>query len=111
MSRLERDAAAVRQKAKNFRAAAHYAGSGDSAEMWAANGGLPSQTAGVKCKNVDPMDMPPHELRNMYEAPKHRVPYKVEIGTKGFSDGSGLGMKTPGSPVVEGARQPLRAMK
>ena len=88
--------------------AMHYAGSADSAAQWQANGGIPQQSGGVarKCKNISPMDVPQADWYQMFEALRHKQPYRMEIGTKGFSDGSGIGFKTPGAPVAEGASWP-----
>jgi hypothetical protein len=107
MNRLENDRAAVAQAKRNTKAAQKWAGSADSAEQWQANGGAPRRSDGsVKGKNLSPMDVPQSELRNMFEAIQHKVPYRTQIGLKGFSDGGGIGFKTSGSPVTEGAPYP-----
>jgi len=107
MSRLENEAESVRQEQRNAKTAAKWSGSADSAEQWQANGGAPSSDGVArKCKNISPMDVPVGEWRNMFEALRHKQPYRTEIGTKGFSDGSGIGFKTPGAPVAEGAPWP-----
>jgi HK97 family phage major capsid protein len=45
-------------------------------------------------------------LVNLFEAARRKQPYKATITSKAFSDGSGVGMKTTGAPVAEGAPYP-----
>ena len=63
---------------------------------------------GVVTKNLSPLDIPSDELHAMYEACRHKQPYRCEIKTKAFG-GAGappVGFKTPGSPIAEGAPWP-----
>jgi hypothetical protein len=88
-----------------------YAGSGDSAEFFAANSGARTKAAtGVRARNVSPLDLPASEIQNMYEAAKRKMPYRAEITTKGFnvggSSGAPPGVKTAGAPISEGAQWP-----
>ncbi|OBH84387.1 hypothetical protein A5680_09660 [Mycobacterium sp. E2989] len=68
---------------------------------------MPRPRGGVVSKNLSPMDIPGDELAGMFEAAKRRQPYRVEITTKALDGGSsGVGMKTPGAPIAEGAPWP-----
>lgn len=86
-----------------------YAAGADSAEYFAAHG---VQTkAGVRARNVSPLDLPAGELQNMFEAARRKQPYRTEISHKAFGVGGGvgappIGTKTPGAPIAEGAPWP-----
>lgn len=85
-----------------------YAAGADSAEYFAAHG---VQTkAGVRARNVSPLDLPAGELQAMFEAAKRKMPYRTEISTKAFGVGGAgappVGTKTPGAPIAEGAPWP-----
>jgi HK97 family phage major capsid protein len=63
---------------------------------------------GAVSRNVSPMDIPESELVNMFEAAKRKMPYRAEISTKAFGDGSltNVQTKTTGAPITEGAQWP-----
>lgn len=68
---------------------------------------LPPRAGGVMSKNLSPMDIPGDELAGMFEAAKRKQPYRCEITTKTMDAGSsGIGHKTPGAPIAEGAQWP-----
>ncbi len=124
MARLERDAAAVKQRAKDVAAAAHFAGSADSAAQWAANGGIPgagqAQTKGHKLYQLKAGEnwvRPPslqtpgsREWQTLAEAARCKAPMSVEFDSsaagfgqvqlKGFSDGGGVHTKEVGEGVA-----------
>jgi capsid protein len=50
------------------------------------------------------MDIPSAELVGMFEAAKRKQPYRIEVLKALDGGSSGIGMKTPGSPIAE--RQP-----
>jgi HK97 family phage major capsid protein len=63
---------------------------------------------GAVARNVSPMDIPESELVNMFEAGRRKMPYRCEISTKAFGDGSltNVHTKTAGAPITEGAQWP-----
>jgi HK97 family phage major capsid protein len=63
---------------------------------------------GTVARNLSPLDVPESELVNMYEAAKRKMPYRTEISTKAFGDGSltNVHTKTTSAPITEGAQWP-----
>ena len=99
------------KKLKNAEAAVHkamqYRSVSDSAEFHRANGTLDSSSGQGKpvAKNLSPMHIDQNELWSMFQAAKRKMPYRIEVN-KSFSDGGGIGFKTTGSPIAEGAPYP-----
>ncbi|MBO0884567.1 MAG: phage major capsid protein, partial [Mycobacterium sp.] len=101
MARVETEAEDCRIARKTRNKALSYASCGDSLQHYRATA---APERGVIAKNLSPADIPHPELVNMFEAAKHRQPYRIEV-TKSFSDG-GVTTKATGSPIAEGAPWP-----
>jgi Phage capsid family len=66
-----------------------------------ANGPVGSiQNKGVRWSPPSPMHAGQEQFKGLFEAAKHRAPFRFEIGEKGMSDW-GIGYKTAGAPVSE----------
>jgi HK97 family phage major capsid protein len=91
---------------KKLNALAHVGSSspGDYQAVRAAGG---SHFKSVRQKNLSPLDIPQSELENMYEAARCKRPYRATITHKTLEAGApNIGLKTPGSPIAEGAQWP-----